>query len=114
MINICRKFQIFGDGGDQIVLITENDGIQEGVILRNPFIHQVTMCSGSHLIAVDSIGGRTYTSPYNEISAEIVLSSNSIEIIRGQDLSKIYDPVMQKSVMELLSIINTKINNRPI
>lgn len=110
MLSHCNNFKIFGDGGKRLVLIaTIADGSQNGFIVSNPFIDSLTV--QRDMIDCCSLGGeRHFMTGYQRTS--LSMQAGEVEFISGPDLERIYDPVMQRSICELLAAISTKLDER--
>jgi hypothetical protein len=108
MLYSYNRFKVIG-AGDKIVLITDGEDGQTGYVINNPFFDSMTMHDYS-TFEHDMWGGRNLIP--GRRTSEIILKAGEIETVTGPDLEKLYDPVMQKSVLDLMKIVNVKIMHR--
>ena len=110
MLNLCNDFTIFGSGDGQLILIAQENKEQYGYILTNPLIKEVSM--HRDLIDVSSMENsyRQYIAGIGHY--ELTLVGCQIDCITGKDLKTMYDPVMQKSIFELMKVVNKKLELR--
>lgn len=104
MLSVCSRFQIFGDGTDKMILVADG----QGFVIRNPLLYQMeTTC---HNICFDTMGDR-HVVP-GRITTDLHFTAGEVETISAADLPAIYDPLMQKSVLELMQAVNKKLRDR--
>ena len=110
MLFNCSTFKIFGDGGEQLILLASNtDGTQEAYIIHNPFVQEITMQSNA--IKHRSLHGEPFLIAGQQTS-EICLKAGEIESYSGINLEQQFNPVWSKTIRELMKIVMEKINLR--
>jgi len=110
MLYNCSTFKIFGDGGEQLILLASNtDGTQEAYIIHNPFIQEITTQSNARRIS--NPYGETFMIAGHQTS-EIYLKTGEIEVHSGINLEQQFSPVWTKTIKELMKIVLEKINLR--
>ena len=111
MLSLCRNFRILGDGGDRIILIaTNSDGEQEAFVIQNPMINSLVFNRDINSVDTFNDAYRKYVP--GRMSTKLELTAGMCEFHQGIDLDKQFDPVWSKSVRELLSVINNKLDER--
>jgi len=104
------NFNIIGDK-DKLIFISENgDNTQTAYIIKNPFIRQIDV--NQECIEVGFLNSiyREHRPGFKTLTME--LQSGEFDVISGKNLQDMFDPVMQKTVQELLSVINKKLDDR--
>jgi hypothetical protein len=99
-------FKVFGDGSDKIILVT--DGI--GYLVHNPFLTEVyTQVTVLDCQALGDDYKRYISGP---VSCDLTFKCGHIEVVTDEDLKKLITPLMDKSVLELMQIVNQKLKGR--
>ena len=111
MLSHCHKFKIFGNGGNRLIFIAEDGDIQTAYIVNNPFLRSLEISSNSRKDY--DLSGNVYMCQ-GSLSSELNFQAGEVEIVSGKDVAEIYDPVMQKSVVELMKVVNKKLSQRSI
>ena len=110
MLSQCHNFKIFGDGGNRLIFIAEDGPVQTAYIVNNPFLYSMTQtCEAFECGTIGTFEKEYIQGP---ISSELNFHAGKIETISGKDIIDIYDPVMQKSVVELMKVVNKKLSQR--
>ena len=110
MLSQCHNFKIFGDGGNRLIFIAEDDPVQTAYIVNNPFLYSMT--TTCDVIEHEFFGNFEKVYTQGLVSSELNFRAGKIEAISGKDIADIYDPVMQKSVVELMKVVNKKLSQR--
>jgi len=92
MIHHCSTFKVFGNGEDKMILVADG----QGYIVNNPFLTE--MC-----VSVENIGA---------ITTDLHFKCGQVDVISGHDLDKYINPYLDKSVLELMQIVNQKLRER--
>ena len=94
MLSYCNNFKVFGSGDGRMILIADN----VGYVVNQPVLKEVSVTCGAY--------------PGGLLSSELNFVAGEIEQISGKGLKQLYDPVMQKSILDLMKAVNRKLNNR--
>lgn len=111
MLCNCCNFRIFGDGSDKIILIAASStGTQEAYVLNNPRIESIQI--NNNMIETTRFGNFRTSYAQGRSTSNINIVGGELEHHMGIDLEKQFSPVWSKSIRELLSIIEKKIDLR--
>lgn len=105
LCNNTNEFKIFGDGTDRIILVS--GGI--GYVINNSFLTEMSIIQDYHHY-VDLDGHITHIP--RDLSSELHFKCGKVEIIEGNNLEKYINPLMNKSVLDLMQIVNQKLKER--
>ena len=107
MISHCSSFKVFGNGSDKLILVA--DGI--GYIVNNPFLRE--MCTSVDSCEISNLNGNVfrYSLP-THIKTDLHFQCGKIDTVSGKDLKKYINPYLDKSVLELMQIVNQKLIQR--
>jgi hypothetical protein len=103
-----NEFKIFGDGTDKLILVSNGTGC----VIHNPFLTEMSIHREYN--TYQDWDGRLIqrTQVPGLLSSELHLKCGQIETIQGKDLEKLINPIMNKSVLELMQIVNQKLKER--
>jgi|LGVF01.1.fsa_nt_gb hypothetical protein len=106
-----KDFQLIG-GGDKLVLLwKDDDGVEHGCVINEPFLESLSQ--QMEYVEISCMGLREPQSiPAGLSTATVSLISNQLEYVTGKDLAKRFDPALKKSVQELTDIILDKLKER--
>ena len=105
---MCRDFRLFGSG-DRLFIVSDGKDGEEVFIIENPCVQGLTY--RADLIEMHDACGFRKFSP-GPRTTEISIIGGRTEHITGKDLSSIYDPVMSKTILELLRGVDKKLKQR--
>ena len=110
MLLMCRDFQLFGTG-DKLFLVYRQDDIETVGIINNPLVKSFSI--NTDYIDVTSLMGNTNRWFLPGMSTiDLNITGGKYEYITGKDLSNIYDPMMSKTILELLRGVDKKLKQR--
>lgn len=109
MFHCYNSFKIFGNGGDKLMLVTKNkDGKEVVYMIDSPIVSSISINSLSEEY---ELFGRRFAKPVG-MSSTINIDGGDVKYIVGDDLSDIYNPTDDKSIMDLLREVNKKFESR--
>ena len=113
---------ILSDGKERIILLTEtHDGEQQAFIFNNPILTQMGVDHTADRIEVTTLNDLSFEKHWKRqfipgmytttVNLTFEVGGNT-EIERGRKLAKKFDPVFSKTVLELMKVVNQKLNER--
>lgn len=109
MLQCCNWFNVIGTSNGDMVLVGEEHGVKSGYLVQRPMLTSFSMCCNNTLH--DTMYGDRFVIP-GMMSSEMIFKAGEVTCIPASDIDTIYDPVAQKSVLELIKVINGKLNGR--
>lgn len=117
-----KGFMILSDGKERIILLTEtHDGEQQAFIFNNPILTQMGVDHTADRIEVTTLNDLSFEKHWKRqfipgmytttVNLTFEVGGNT-EIERGRKLAKKFDPVFSKTVLELMKVVNQKLNER--
>lgn len=109
MLFDCCNFKIIGDNDKLILIATNENKSQSGYIIHSPLMKSLNFTSD--MIDLSSLGRpREFITGLQHVDLELCFGR--FEVVQGENLEKIYSPIMKCSINELLSVVDDKLNNR--
>lgn len=92
--------------GNELVIITDN----LAYVVADPFLSHFSV--ETHSMPVRTLGGHVVHQVPTHQEVSISMVGGAVDIVQGDNLHEKFDPVLKKSVLELMQIVNHKLKER--
>ena len=110
MLSLCNDFKIFGNGDGKLILLSKEKGDEVAYVVNN--VHMSSLN-----ISIDIIDSTNWWDDFRQFipgyaTTELTFKAGKTDVITGLDVEKLINPIMNKSITDLLRIVNQKIKDR--
>ena len=112
-IQLYKDYRIFGDGNNELIIVATNPDTQEqeAFIIDSPVMQ--SLCMHQDITNLETGWPKILMKQIiTDRFVDFHFESRKFQYMIGKDLHKMFDPIMKKSIRQLLSIVNKKFDER--